>query len=70
MTDKHNHKSVANHEFCEQMGQALVKLGTNEALSCMGRLMCAIAHQHGAELMFECDLGTVTVTPAQIPQKH
>ncbi|GIA99511.1 hypothetical protein VCSRO136_2359 [Vibrio cholerae] len=33
-----------NKRFCEQMGEALVNLGTTETLSCMARMMCAIAH--------------------------
>lgn len=54
-----------NREFCEQIGAAIVTLGTQEALSCMARMMCAIAHDQGVELEFECDLGVVEVTTKQ-----
>lgn len=50
-----------NTEFCEQIGDALVKLGTKETLSCMARMMAAIAQKQGADLEFDCDLGTVSI---------
>ncbi|WP_445769359.1 hypothetical protein [Rheinheimera sp.] len=50
-----------NKAFCEQIGSALVTLGTKETLSCMARMMAAIAHKQGADLEFDCDIGTVTV---------
>lgn len=59
-----------NKRFCEQMGEALVNLGTTETLSCMARMMCAIAHNQSVELEFECDLGTVVITPKNLPQVH
>lgn len=59
---------VSNREFCEQLGNALVTLGTNETLACMARLMAAIAHRQGADLEFDCDVGVVTVERKEI--KH
>lgn len=50
-----------NSAFCEQIGNALVTLGTKEALSCMARMMAAVAHKQGADIEFDCDIGTVTV---------
>lgn len=50
-----------NEEFCEQMGRALLNLGTKETISCMARLMSAIAQREGTDLVFECDLGKVTI---------
>lgn len=60
----------SNKQFCEQMANAIVQLGTEEALSCMGRMMCAIASQQGVELDFDCDLGTVNIRPKSLPQRH
>lgn len=50
-----------NTEFCEQIGVALVTLGTKETLSCMARMMTAIAQNQGSNLEFECDLGIVSI---------
>ncbi len=50
-----------NNEFCEQMANALVNLGTKETLSCMARMMVAIAQKQGADLEFDCDLGVVSI---------
>jgi hypothetical protein len=55
-----------NKEFCEQIGAALVNLGTNEALSCMARMMIAIAQKNGSDLEFNCDMGSVIVECKQI----
>ncbi len=63
-------KAVSNRIFCEQMARALVDLGTEETLSCMGRMMCAIASDQGVELEFDCDLGTVSIKPKPIPSTH
>ncbi|MEF1335965.1 hypothetical protein REH81_04080 [Vibrio rotiferianus] len=53
-----------NREFCEQIGQALVSLGTEEALGCMARMMCAIATHQGFDLEFNCSLGKVSIERA------
>jgi hypothetical protein len=50
-----------NREFCEQIGAALVNLGTKEAMSCMARMMTAVAQKQGADIEFDCDLGVVSV---------
>lgn len=63
-------ETASNKLFCEQMANALVKLGTEETLSCMGRMMCAIASHQGVELDFDCDLGTVNIKPKTLPQSH
>jgi hypothetical protein len=55
-----------NNEFCEQIGVALVNLGTKEALSCMARMMSAIAHKQDTDIEFECDLATVTIERQKI----
>lgn len=36
-----------NKEFAEQIAAAMVALGTEEALSCMSRVMCWVAADHG-----------------------
>lgn len=59
-----------NKLFCDQMGKALVDLGTEEALSCMARMMCAVASNQGVTLEFDCDLGSVNVKPKSLPQTH
>lgn len=56
-----------NREFAEQIGTAIVNLGTNEALGCMARVMCWVAVDHGQPIQFECDLGVVTIEPKQPP---
>lgn len=48
-------------EFCENMATALIDLGTNETLSCMARMMSAIAQHQGVDLEFDCDLAIVTI---------
>lgn len=50
-----------NRLFCEQLGHALLTLGTEETLACMARMMVAIAQRKHADLIFNCDLGTVTI---------
>jgi len=50
-----------NEVFCEQMANAIVQLGTNEALSCMARMMVAVAQNQALDLEFDCDLGVVSV---------
>jgi hypothetical protein len=50
-----------NKVFCEQMADAIVNLGTNEALSCMARMMVAIAQNQNLDLQFDCDLGVVSI---------
>ncbi len=54
-----------NREFAAQIGAAVASLGTNEALSCMARVMCWVAANHGHTIQFECDLGVVTIEPKQ-----
>lgn len=56
-----------NKEFAEQIAAAMVTLGTDEALKCMGRVMCWVAADHGQPIRFECDLGVVTIEPKQQP---
>ncbi len=56
-----------NREFAEQIGAAVGSLGTEEALSCMARVMCWIATNQGVTIKFECDLGTVSIEPKQPP---
>jgi hypothetical protein len=56
-----------NKEFCEQIANAIVKLGTNEALSCMARMMAAIAQHQNVDLEFDCDLGVVSIERKEIP---
>ncbi|NRB79167.1 MAG: hypothetical protein HRU38_10930 [Saccharospirillaceae bacterium] len=58
-----------NSEFCEQMANAIVTLGTEEALSCMARMICAVAQHQGKEIEFKCDIGTVSVQPIDL-KKH
>lgn len=60
----------SSHQFCKQMSDALVNLGTKETLSCMARFMVAIASDQGIAIEFDCDLGKVQVEPVQIPQRH
>jgi hypothetical protein len=55
-----------NKEFAEQIGAAVVSLGTSEALNCMARVMCWVA-DYGQVIEFECDLGVGTVEPKQQP---
>ena len=43
------------------MADAIVNLGTNEALSCMARMMVAIAQNQNLDLQFDCDLGVVSI---------
>jgi hypothetical protein len=50
-----------NTEFCDQIAKALIDLGTNETLSCMARMMSAIAQKQGADIEFDCDLAVVIV---------
>lgn len=56
-----------NREFAEQIGAAVVSLGTNEALGCMARVMCWVASDHGQTIQFECNLGVVTIEPKLPP---
>ncbi|MGL6448923.1 hypothetical protein ACSZNO_21605 [Aeromonas veronii] len=56
-----------NREFAEQIAGAIASLGTTDALSCMGRVMCWVAADHGHPLQFDCDLGVVTIEPKQQP---
>ncbi|WP_421304661.1 hypothetical protein [Aeromonas veronii] len=56
-----------NKEFAEQIAAAIVALGTEEALSCMARVMCWVAADHGQPIQFECDLGVVAIEPKQQP---
>lgn len=56
-----------NKEFAEQIAAAMVALGTEEALSCMSRVMCWVAADHGQPIQFECDLGVVAIEPKQQP---
>ncbi len=60
----------SNRDFCQQMANALVNLGTEETLSCMARFMSAIAQHQGMALEFDCDLATVQIKPKQLPKKH
>lgn len=57
-----------NNDFCQQMADALIKLGTKETLSCMARFMSAIAQDQGVALEFDCDLGTVQIEPKPLPR--
>jgi|GEM_PF-959955 hypothetical protein len=50
-----------NAEFCEQIGEAMIKLGVQETMSCMARLMAAVAQKEGVDIQFDCDLGIVSV---------
>ncbi|RPG68450.1 MAG: hypothetical protein CBC02_000165 [Flavobacteriaceae bacterium TMED42] len=50
-----------NAEFCEQIGEAMIKLGVQETMSCMARMMAAVAQKEGGDIQFDCDLGTVSV---------
>lgn len=50
-----------NAEFCEQIGDAMIKLGVQETMSCMARMMAAVAQKEGIDIQFDCDLGTVSV---------
>ncbi|MFQ1974410.1 hypothetical protein ACK34Z_13195 [Aeromonas veronii] len=52
-----------NKEFAGQIAAAMVALGTDEALKCMGRVMCWVAADLGQPIQFECDLGVVTIEP-------
>ncbi|MFQ2273980.1 hypothetical protein [Aeromonas hydrophila] len=54
-------------EFAEQIAAAIVSLGTEAALSCMARVMCWVAVDHGQPIQFECDLGVVAIEPKQQP---
>ncbi|EGR0468541.1 hypothetical protein FG064_16215 [Vibrio cholerae] len=61
---------ASNREFCQQMADALVALGTEETLSCMARFMSAIAQHQNVTLEFDCDLASVHIEPKQLPNKH
>ncbi|MCT8877511.1 hypothetical protein AAEH72_16040 [Shewanella xiamenensis] len=63
-------KDKPNRDFCQQMADALVELGTKETLSCMARFMAAIATNQGVALEFNCDLGKVTIEPKELPPRH
>lgn len=54
-----------NREFAVQIASALMQLGTDAALGCMGRVMCWVAADLGQPLQFTCDLGVVTIEPKQ-----
>lgn len=56
-----------NREFAEQIAGAIASLGTTDALSCMGRVMCWVAADHGHPLQFDCDLGVVVIEPQPLP---
>ncbi|HDX8356806.1 TPA: hypothetical protein RQN15_000534 [Aeromonas hydrophila] len=56
-----------NKEFADQIAAAIVGLGTEEALSCMARVMCWVAADQGQPIQFECDLGVVAIEPKQQP---
>jgi uncharacterized membrane protein YjjP (DUF1212 family) len=55
-----------NSDFCAQMGKALLELGTQETISCMARMMAAIAQKQGADIEFDCDLAMVKVERKKI----
>ncbi|EOX3447536.1 hypothetical protein VCSRO91_2831 [Vibrio cholerae] len=57
----------SNREFCQQMADALVTLGTEEVLNCMARFMSAIAQHQNATLEFDCDLASVRIETKQLP---
>lgn len=59
-----------NRDFCQQMANALVNLGTEETLSCMARFMSAIAQHQGVDLEFDCDLAKVQIERKQLPKRH
>lgn len=50
-----------NAEFCEQIGDAMIKLGVQETMSCMARTLAAVAQHQGSDIQFDCDLATVSV---------
>lgn len=50
-----------NSEFCEQIGKAVVELGTAEALACMARMMAVVAQNEGKDIEFDCDLAVISV---------
>lgn len=54
-----------NSEFCEQIGQAILELGTKEAASCMARALIAMATKVGTDVEFNCELGQVLVLPSK-----
>tara|TARA_Y100001973_G_C5190058_1_gene330404 strand:- start:1177 stop:1398 length:222 start_codon:yes stop_codon:yes gene_type:complete len=56
-----------NAEFCEQIGEAMIKLGVQETMSCMARMMAAVAQKEGVNIQFDCDLGVVSVERKSIP---
>lgn len=56
-----------NTEFCEQIGEAMIKLGVQETMSCMARMMAAVAQKEGVNIQFDCDLGVVSVERKSIP---
>ena len=56
-----------NAEFCEQIGEAMIKLGVKETMSCMARMMVAVAQKEGVDIEFDCDLGAVSVERKNIP---
>ena len=56
-----------NAEFCEQIGEAMIKLGVHETMSCMARMMAAVAQKEGVNIQFDCDLGVVSVERKSIP---
>ncbi len=61
----HAEKPKGNREFCDQIAQALVSLGTEETLGCMARMMCAITTHQGVDLEFNCSLGKVSIERAE-----
>lgn len=67
VTHKAKIETPDNKEFAEQIAAAMVALGTEEAMSCMSRVMCWVAADHGQPIQFECDLGVVTIEPKQQP---
>ena len=73
-----------NSEFCEQIGAAIIQLGTHEALSCMARMLAAVAQHQGSDIQFDClvfrtytlvsrgrkydDIGTSELSPCSFPR--
>jgi hypothetical protein len=56
--------------FYQQIAEAMLQLGTEEALACMARVMSAIAHQQGNHLKLDCDLAIIDVKPKVPLQRH
>lgn len=56
-------------QFAEQIGEAMVKLGPDQAFACMARMMCALAACTGHDLEFKCDYGLVSVS-VTMPKLH